>query len=80
MQDSGTFSLKFIFLIIASLKEAGQSIYSFVCFFLIIIIWKVVTRKFLDLTKSTNAQIYYVYKPKEVIIISRDKNFLFPIF
>ena len=71
--------LKDFFLSLAFLWEAKQSISCNICFFLTIIYLEMILREFLGSTNLTKTQVFHIYKSAKVIIISKDKNFVFTV-
>ena len=65
---------------LAFLREAIQSISHNISFSLIIIGLKVVSKKFFDLANLSRAQVFYIYKSTDVIMISKAPNLIFAAF
>lgn len=73
-------SLELIFFILTFIKKSQQNIYSYICFVLAIVDLKVILKKFLGLAIKPEARIFYIYKVTKIIVIYKDKHFVFIIF
>ena len=73
-------SLKLIFLIFAFLQKLWQSICSCICFALALIDSKMVTKKLLGPTNLSGAQVLCIYKATKVVVVCKDKYFVFVAF
>ncbi len=80
IKNLSIFNSKSFFLGLTSLWEVKQSILHSISFFLTIIGLEVVLRELWGLADLTRAQTLWNYKLVEVIIISKDKNFIFAAF
>ena len=72
--------LKYFFLGLTSMWEARQGISHNISFSLIIIDSKVVLREFLGPANLIRAQAFCIYELTGVVIVSKDKNFVFAAF
>ena len=80
MMNLAIFKLELIFLILASLEKSRQSIYSYICFILVIVGLKIVLRELLDPADLFRAQILPIYETIEVVMIHKDKNLILVTF
>ena len=80
MRSLSIFSLKLIFFIQTFLKKTKERICSSISFTLIIINLEKITKKFLGAADLTRAQTVYIYKLSEIIIVSKNKNFVLAVF
>ena len=80
MKNLSIFILEHFFLSLISLREAKQSICRSISFFLMIIYLKVVLRELLSLADLIRAQVFYIYELTEIVMVNKDKNFVFATF
>ena len=76
----GHFYLKADFFFLASLWKFWQSIYSYIYFTLALFNLKIVLGELLSPINLSGAQAFYIYKMAKIIIIHKNKNFIFAIF
>ena len=80
MRNLSILSLKIVFFILVFLKKARNSVFCSIEFFLTIIYLKIVTKAFFGPTNLIRAQNFYIYKSKKVVMIYKNKNFIFLAF
>ena len=80
MKDLAIFSLELIFLILASLEKSWQSIYSCICFALVIVNLEMILKEFLSPENLFGAQTLYIYETIKVIVVRKDKNLMLATF
>ena len=80
MKDSATLSLKFIFLILASLRKLLQSICSYICFVLPVVDLKMVLEELLGSMDLFRAQALCIYKATKIVVICEDGHFVLAAF
>lgn len=80
MKNISIFGLEFFFRILIPLRKMRESICSFIRFFLIIINSKMVPKELLGLPDLTRAQVLYILKLTEVIMICKYQNFVLAAF
>lgn len=68
------------FLNLASLQEVKQGISSSICFVLTVINLKMVSRELLDPADLLKAQALSIHEIAKVVIIGKDKDFIFAAF
>lgn len=62
------------------MQKVKHSIYSSASFVLLIISLKIILKELLSLTNLTKTQLFYVYELIEVIMVGKNKDFIFAIF
>ncbi len=77
MKNLGVFISESLLLGLDLLKKVRQSISRSISLSLTIIDLEVVLREFLGSAELTRAQTFYIHKLTEVIMVSKDKNFVF---
>ena len=80
MKDLTILNMKLIFFILASLEESWQSVSSCICLALVIIDLKMVLREFLGAMDFLGAQTFCIHETTEIIVVCKDKNFMFAAF
>ena len=80
MKNLGILISESFFLGLAFLRKARQNISRSISFSLIIIDLEVVLRELLDLADLTRAQTLCIYELTEVIMVSKDENFILLAF
>ena len=79
-EESECFCFVICFFSLIPLREARQCVCSSVCFALIIINSKVVTREFLRPADLSGAQTLCIYEPTEVVIVGKYQDFVLAAF
>ncbi len=77
MKNLSIFISEYFFLDLAPLWEARQSISRSISFSLMIIDSEVVSRELLGLADLTRAQAFCIHELTKVIMVSKDKDFVF---
>ena len=76
MKDLAILSSKLIFLILISLKNLWQGIYSYIYLALVVIDLEIVLRELLGQMNLSGAQTFYIHKTTVVIMVYEDKNLM----
>ena len=79
MKDSAILSSE-LFLVMASVGKPQQSICSRICFTLVIVNLKMVSRELLGPADLSGARALYIHETIEVIMVHKDENFMFAAF
>lgn len=80
MNNLNIFIFKHFFLSFTSLKEVKYSTSHNISIFIIIINSEVVLGEYLSLTNITRIQVFYSHKLTEIIMVTKDEDFVFTIF
>ncbi len=80
MKNLGVFLSESLFLGLASLKEARQSITRSVSFFLMVINSEVISRELLGPANLARAQTLRISESTEIVVVSDDKDLIFAAF
>ena len=80
MKNFVILSLELIFLILTSLKNLKQSIYSYICYAIVVINLEIVSKEFLSPTNLLEAQTIYIHEIIEVVMICKDQNLILAAF
>ncbi len=80
MENLGVLISGSLFLSLASLGEVRQGISHSISLFLMIIDLEVILREFLGPVDLTRAQAFCIHELIEIIMVSKDKDFIFVAF
>lgn len=80
MKNLGIFISESLFFKLIPLEKTWYSVYSYICFFLIILNLEMVSGELLGPINLLRAKTFGIHKLTEVIVVNKDKNLIFVAF